>query len=500
MQTIFDFWEQVLRIAPTRLSSEMTEWLMRHVLPVSLTEDCLTLHVPKPFLKMWLEQNLLTDLRTIIQQVYPQPLQIVITTPADNAEPEIAKPDPEMTPFTPPEIPDFSKTNPAAGMLNQLPELTVPDFSVRETFPINPPAQREQSQNETNNMAWESIPYDETYTFDNFLVGNSNRLAMAAAKSVATKPGGRQNPLFIYGSSGLGKTHLLHAICNHVREHSPEKNIVFLSSENFLNNLISVLQHNSIDYNRAFREKYRNLDYILIDDIQLLGEGDKDATRMEFFHTFNELMNNNKQIVMTCDRLPEDMRQLEKRLVSRFQSGLVVEIQPSDYEMRCAFLNFWANKEGLEIPSDVITFIAENFPENFRSLEGIFTTILTYSSLDNRPVRLDWVREILADRLPEDARRIITPEMIIGEVAAFYKVRKEKLTGKSRPKNIAFPRQVAMYLCRELLDLSFSQIGSLFNRDHTTVIYAYDKIFAEQQKNPNLQTEIDKIQKNLESG
>ena len=490
MNNIFDIWEEVLHLLRKQLPQSIIDWLMANVLPVQIQDNTLVIHVSKPFLKTWLESNHLNDLTNACSTVLGTPAHIHIVVPEynENALSHQVDGNEEHLPRTAPSLKEMSQQTSSFT----LPEVPIPDLKpiIEKNIP--------EPQNIENDSYWKHIPFNENYTFDNFIVGNSNRMAKAAAMSVAENPAQRQNPLFIYGPSGLGKTHLMHAIRNYVKKHSPEKNIVFLSSEDFLINFISSLQQNRLDYNRAFREKYRTVDYILIDDVQFFGEGGKETTKMEFFHTFNELLNNEKQIVMTCDRLPENMRNLEERLISRFQSGLVVEIKPSDFEMRCAYLRNCASQEHLDLSWDVVKFIAENFDENFRHLEGIFTTIYTFSSIQSKPITLDMVREILADRLPKLSKPVLNADMILSEVAAFYKIKYDKLIGKSRPKNIAYPRQIAMYLCREMLDLSFSQIGKIFNRDHTTVLYAYEKIYTEIASDYNLKENIKEIKSHLQ--
>ncbi len=495
MNNIFDIWEQVLNLLKQQLSQDMVDWLMANVLPVQLQDNTLVIHVAKPFLKTWLESNLLDELTNACSSILGTTAHIHITLPQNN-ENVLSQPTEKYDDHLPRTSPSLKEMSQQTSSFT-LPEVPIPDLTpvVEKNIPTTPISESQSFENHTH---WKHIPFNEQYTFDNFIVGNSNHMAKAAAMSVAQNPAQRQNPLFIYGPSGLGKTHLMHAICNYVRQHTPEKNIVFLSSEDFLINFISSLQQNRLDYNRAFREKYRTVDYILIDDVQFFGEGGKETTKIEFFHTFNELLNHQKQIVMTCDRLPENMRNLEERLISRFQSGLVVEIKPSDFEMRCAYLKNCALQENLDLSWDVVKFIAENFDENFRHLEGIFTTIYTFSSMQSKPITLDMVREILADRLPKLSKPILSADMILSEVAAFYKIKYDKLVGKSRPKNIAYPRQIAMFLCREMLDLPFSQIGKLFNRDHTTVLYAYEKIYTEMAQDYNLKENIKEIKSRLQ--
>lgn len=490
MTDIFDFWETVLARLSERISPEMLNWLMSHVLPLTLTEDTLTAQVSKPFLKIWLEKNLLSDLQATVNEVAARPLTLQITLPQTTDVP----------------IPPLPSTNTAETFT--LPEPPVPVFRkptptvVQETSPSTPPAAAVQipaALESEYNFGKHSIPIDPACTFDNFIVSNSNTLARSAAFAVAQQPAQYQNPLFIYGPSGLGKTHLMHAICNYVRAHTPEKKFLFLTSEDFTNDFISALTQKGVEHNRAFREKYRSVDYLLIDDVQFFGK--KDGTQLEFFHTFNELLNSKKQIVMTCDRLPENMEKVEQRLISRFRMGLVVEIQPPDFEIRSAYLQKKAAAAEISMPTDVVSFLAENFTEDFRELGGVFNRIATLQSLSPEPITVEWAQQQLADILPAERRIILNPDIIINEVASFYKIRRDKLVGKTRPKNIVFPRQIAMFLCRDMLDLSFKEIAAAFNKnDHTTVMHAYDKIYKELQTNIKLQEEMQQIRQFLTGG
>ncbi|MBS6027806.1 MAG: chromosomal replication initiator protein DnaA [Negativicoccus succinicivorans] len=490
MTDIFDFWETVLARLGERISPEMLNWLMSHVLPLTLTEDTLTAQVSKPFLKIWLEKNLLSDLQATVNEVAARPLTLQITLPQATDVP----------------IPPLPSTNTTETFT--LPEPPVPVLPkptqtvVQETSPSTPPAAAVQipaAPESEYNFGKHSIPIDPACTFDNFIVSNSNTLARSAAFAVAQQPAQYQNPLFIYGPSGLGKTHLMHAICNYVRTHTPEKKFLFLTSEDFTNDFISALTQKGVEHNRAFREKYRSVDYLLIDDVQFFGK--KDGTQLEFFHTFNELLNSKKQIVMTCDRLPENMEKVEQRLISRFRMGLVVEIQPPDFEIRSAYLQKKAAAADISIPTEVVSFLAENFTEDFRELGGVFNRIATLQSLSPEPITVEWAQQQLADILPAERRIILNPDIIINEVASFYKIRRDKLVGKTRPKNIVFPRQIAMFLCRDMLDLSFKEIAAAFNKnDHTTVMHAYDKIYKELQTNIKLQEEIKQIRQFLTGG
>jgi len=314
-----------------------------------------------------------------------------------------------------------------------------------------------------------SSVYDK-YTFDNFIVGNSNRFAQSASLAVAEVPAYAYNPLFLHGGVGLGKTHLMHAIGNYIKKDNPDANIFFTSAEQFTNELINSIKDNK---NQEFRDKYRNIDVLLIDDIQFIAG--KTSTEEEFFHTFNALHESNKQIVITSDRPPEEMKTLPERLKSRFGWGLVCEILPPDYETRMAILRKKAQDENVIISDEIIDFIAERVPSNIRELEGIFNRVVAYRSLLNKEITLDMVMGILSEyvKMGENA---ITPESIIETCAKFYDIRKEDIYSNKRTKEIALARQVSMYLIREILDYSNAKAGACFNKDHSTVVYACKEI------------------------
>ncbi len=314
-----------------------------------------------------------------------------------------------------------------------------------------------------------SSVYDK-YTFDNFIVGNSNRFAQSASLAVAEVPAYAYNPLFLHGGVGLGKTHLMHAIGNYIKKDNPDANIFFTTAEQFTNELINSIKDNK---NQEFRDKYRNIDVLLIDDIQFIAG--KTSTEEEFFHTFNALHESNKQIVITSDRPPEEMKTLPERLKSRFGWGLVCEILPPDYETRMAILRKKAQDENVIIPDEIIDFIAERIPSNIRELEGIFNRVVAYRSLLNKEITLDMVMGILSEYI-KMGENVITPERIIETCAKFYDVKKDDIYSNKRTKEIALARQVSMYIMRELTDLSYPKIGSIIGKDHSTATYAIKTI------------------------
>jgi chromosomal replication initiator protein len=315
-------------------------------------------------------------------------------------------------------------------------------------------------------------PLNERYVFDRFVVGTNNQLAAAATRAVAEAPARMYNPLFIYGGVGLGKTHLMHAIGHAIMARDPSKRVAYISSERFTNDLIASIQEGRM---AEFRRRYREIDLLLIDDVHFLGE--KERTQEEFFHTFNALHDAQRQIVMTSDRPPKEIPGLEERLVSRFEWGLVTDIKPPDFETRVAILRKKADEDQIALADEVLEFIARNCRSNVRELEGAVIKLLAYSSLTRREVTIDLAREALGGVLSGGETPEITPSLIRERVAQLFGVSVEALSSKKRTKEVTMPRQVAMYLIRELLDLPLVEIGKLFGgRDHSTVIHSIQKV------------------------
>jgi chromosomal replication initiator protein len=325
----------------------------------------------------------------------------------------------------------------------------------------------------------ERSPLNPRYTFASFIAGPSNQFARAAALSVAENPGQAYNPLFIYGGSGLGKTHLLHAVGNHIVAARPGTRVRYVATESFVNELI-----NSIRLQRmpAFRETYRSVDVLLLDDVHIVAG--KERTQEEFFHTFNALHEAGQQIVLTSDTPPAAIQGLEERLRSRFVWGLVADIQPPDLETKCAIIREKAHSEGVDLTDDVVLFIARRVRENVRELEGYLNRVLVFLSLTASPPNLETVRAALTPILPEE--RTVTPQEIVRFVAHHYGLKVSDLKGRDNRRSVAFPRQVAMYLIREVLGLSYPEIGKLFGKHHSTVIYSIETITESRRSNPSL--------------
>lgn len=334
------------------------------------------------------------------------------------------------------------------------------------------------------------------YTFDNFVVGSSNEYATAIAMSTAKYPGQeKNNPLFLYGNSGLGKTHLMQAIGNEILKNSPDMKVVYVTSERFTNEMIESLHVKDMG---SFRQLYRNVDVLLIDDIQFIEN--KQGIQEEFFHTFNDLYLNNKQIVLTSDRMPKDLVTIEERLKTRFEWGLNIDIISPDYETRVAILKKKAESQNAYISEDVLSYIAEKIDSNVRELEGALLKIISYAGIRHTDVNMDIAESAIKSIVPDDGIIKITPQRILESVASYYNVTEDELLGKSKQKNIAFPRQVAMYLCKTLTDMNFVMIAkALGNRDRTTVMYGVDKIMLAIRNDSALKSDIDAITKDINS-
>lgn len=462
-------WEQILNKMREQLAKSAFKWL-DPVQPLALTSAELVLGTQTGMAKDWISSHYLTILADAVTEVLGSPRQItikVIEEPASSAPPA---------------------------------DLPVKDtLSPKKTKGANPnqvnlfnnsPASEDPAGNEMHIVApGDSSSLNPKYTFDTFVTGSSNRFAHAAAMAVAESPGRVYNPFFMYGGVGLGKTHLMHAIGNRVLHNHPEMRVLYVSSEQFTNEIIRSIQEGNAE---KFRQKYRNIDVLLVDDIQFLSG--KTSTQEEFFHTFNTLHDAQKQIILSSDRPPREVERLEDRLRSRFEWGLITDIQAPDLETRIAILKNKAQLDHFSVPIDVMVYIASRIDSNIRELEGALTRVVAYASLINQPVTTELVTIALKDVFPNNKTKEITMEVIQEIVASYFKIKIDDLHAKKRTRSIAFPRQIAMYLCRELTDTSLPQIGNFFGgRDHTTVIHAYDKISKEKDADMKLNAIINEL-------
>ncbi len=380
-------------------------------------------------------------------------------------------------------------------IINAVKEITSKDYELEFILPGSEQYFRISQSNpqNTNKEVFDDLNLNPKYVFDTFVIGNSNRFAHAASLAVAEAPAKAYNPLFIYGGVGLGKTHLMHAIGHYILNQNPNTKVVYVSSEKFTNELINSIRD---DTNVAFRNKYRNVDVLLVDDIQFIAG--KERTQEEFFHTFNALHEANKQIIISSDRPPKEIPTLEDRLRSRFEWGLIADIQPPDLETRIAILRKKAEIEGIDVPNEVMVHIANKIQSNIRELEGALVRIVAYSSLTNKEVTIELASEALKDIFSASKSKQITPSLIKEVVSEYYGIKVEDLDSKKRTRSISYPRQIAMYLCRELTDLSLPKIGEEFGgRDHTTVIHANEKISKEIETDPDVKMRIDNLIKEI---
>lgn len=374
-------------------------------------------------------------------------------------------------------------------------EITGTSYEIKLLLPED--IERQQAKQEVFNTAAEA-GLNPKYTFDTFVVGSNNKFAHAASLAVAESPGEIYNPLFLYGGVGLGKTHLMHSIAHFILKNNPSSRILYATSEEFTNELIEAIRNGNNTAMSKFREKYRNIDVLLIDDVQfIIG---KESTQEEFFHTFNTLHGAKKQIILSSDRPPKDMDILEDRIRSRFEWGLLADIQSPDYETRMAILRKKEELDGYNVGDDVIEYIAKNIKSNIRELEGSLNKIIAYANLEKREINLSLAEQVLKDIISPNEKKIITPEYIISTVAEHFDLSPADIIGSKRVSKIVHPRQIAMYLCREMTDVSLIVIGKCMgNRDHTTIMHGIEKIEKELSdiNNNNTTEEIDILKKKI---
>lgn len=375
---------------------------------------------------------------------------------------------------------------------NTLKQIAHKEYNINFVTPSQTPAKPAREVLDEGNASF----LNPKYTFDTFVIGNGNRFAHAASLAVAEAPAKAYNPLFLYGGVGLGKTHLMHAIGHFILSQNSSLKVLYVSSEKFTNELINAIKD---DKNEEFRSKYRNIDVLLIDDIQFIGG--KERTEEEFFHTFNALYEANKQIIISSDKPPKDIPTLEDRLRSRFEWGLIADIAPPDLETRIAILRKKAQLENLDVPDDVMVFIADKVASNIRELEGALNRVIAYSTLTENIINVDMATEALKDMFNNSKAVIINYKTIQEAVSRYFHLKTDELKSKRRSRDVSFPRQIAMYLCREMTDMSLPKIGDEFGgRDHTTVIHACEKINQDIESSTELRRTIEDIKKNISGG
>ncbi|MDS3920677.1 chromosomal replication initiator protein DnaA [Staphylococcus epidermidis] len=444
-----EIWDKVLEIAQERISNTSYQTFIKDTQLYSLKNDEAIILVSLPFNASWLNQRYSEIMQAIIYDVIGYEVK-----PHFISEDELAS---------------YNNVN---------------------TQEVQEPQVQHSS---IDDKTWGKEQFNMHNTFDTFVIGAGNRFPHAASLAVAEAPAKAYNPLFIYGGVGLGKTHLMHAIGHHVLSNKPNAKVIYTSSEKFTNEFIKSIRDNETE---AFREKYRKIDVLLIDDIQFIQN--KEQTQEEFFHTFNELHQNNKQIVISSDRPPKEIAKLEDRLRSRFEWGLIVDITPPDYETRMAILQKKIEEENLDIPPEALNYIANQIQSNIRELEGALTRLLAYSKLQGKPITTELTAEALKDIIQSPKSKKITIQDIQKVVGQYYSVRIEDFSAKKRTKSIAYPRQIAMYLSRELTDFSLPKIGEEFGgRDHTTVIHAHEKIANDIKSDPTFKQEVENLEKEI---
>lgn len=531
---IFELWTHVLEEIKIK-NPEYYNNFYSFVFPISFSDGIFTAMATVPYMIPWINAVYKTKLEKILSEKSGMPVKLVLQSqensevpaadpvPETSAAPETSvnfgippvsslpdkekkeNPDISFSPYKTeenpetyeePVIPDFMNIKPQNPEEVKLPSILDNPSSIRPSaapLPVKSPEKK--------------FPYKfDDYTFDNFVHGNCNEIAFQSAHAIALsceeytdspdnhyskkKPeASNYNPLFIYGPSGLGKTHLLLAISNYVKTHRPDLSILFVTSENFTNELIESIRNGKM---QEFREKYRTVDYLLIDDIQFFN-GTKESSRMEIFNTFNAIADNDNYIITTSDRTPSDLKDFHERLITRFSSGMIAHISPPDFEICSIILQKKAERSHIDMPEEVISFIAGNVNSSVRELEGAFKQVVGYCQIKKVPLTLENARDALANIIKVDLYSHLSAETIIDTVCKYYNVKKEQVLGKSRPKNVVIPRQMAMYIAREELNDSFPALVKYFNKDHSTIVHAYERVQKALKNNDRTRKELEDI-------
>ena len=535
---IFELWTHVLEEIKIK-NPEYYNNFYSFVFPISFSDGIFTAISTVPYMIPWINAVYKKKIEKILSEKSGMPVKLVLKTQESSDVPidvPTAEPTPEipvvteasenfgipslsstsdtekkenshasvdshkteenMEIYDKPAVPDFMNIKPQNPEEVKLPSILDNPSSIRPSavpLPVKSPEKK--------------FPYKfDDYTFDNFVHGNCNEIAFQSAHAIALsceeytdspdtnyskkKPeASNYNPLFIYGPSGLGKTHLLLAISNYVKTHRPDLSVLFVTSENFTNELIESIRSGKM---QEFREKYRTVDYLLIDDIQFFN-GTKESSRMEIFNTFNAIADNDNYIITTSDRTPSDLKDFHERLITRFSSGMIAHISPPDFEICSIILQRKAERIHIDMPEEVISFIAGNINSSVRELEGAFKQVVGYCQIKKVPLTLENARDALADIIKVDLYSHLSAETIIDTVCKYYNVKKEQVLGKSRPKNVVIPRQMAMYIAREELNDSFPALVKYFNKDHSTIVHAYERVQKALKNNDRTRKELKDI-------
>ena len=531
---IFELWTHVLEEIKIK-NPEYYNNFYSFVFPISFSDGIFTAMTTVPYMIPWINAVYKTKLEKILSEKSGMPVKLVLQS-QENSEVPAADPVPETSAVSetsgnfgiPPvsSLPDKEKKeNPDISFspykTEENPEIyeepVIPDFmNIKPQNPEevklpsildNPSSIRPSAVPLPVKSPEKKFPYKfDDYTFDNFVHGNCNEIAFQSAHAIALsceeytdspdtnyskkKPkASNYNPLFIYGPSGLGKTHLLLAISNYVKTHRPDLSVLFVTSENFTNELIESIRSGKM---QEFREKYRTVDYLLIDDIQFFN-GTKESSRMEIYNPFNAIADNDNYIITTSDRTPSDLKDFHERLITRFSSGMIAHISPPDFEICSIILQKKAERSHIDMPEEVISFIAGNVNSSVRELEGAFKQVVGYCQIKKVPLTLENARDALADIIKVDLYSHLSAETIIDTVCKYYNVKKEQVLGKSRPKNVVIPRQMAMYIAREELNDSFPSLEKYFNKDHSTIVHAYERVQKALKNNDRTRKELKDI-------
>lgn len=449
-------WSELLSVLEVNMDTVVFETWIMALKPIKLTSSELVLSAPNGFTKKMIEKRYLDDIVEILSFILKTEASIKIVLPTDS---------------------------------------NYKQYQVK----VQPGGQQYFYDNKQEvNTTKEDIEklkieqmLNPKYTFESFVKGKSNEFALSAAMAVAKNPATAYNPLFIYGGPGLGKTHLMQALAHEIMDNYPEMKVMYISSEKFTNELISSIGDKSSKKNIQFRDKYRNIDVLLIDDIQFIAG--KVGTQLEFFHTFNDLYAQNKQIILSSDKPPKEIETLEERLVSRFEWGLMADIQMPDYETRVAILKAKLNMEHAYVSDEILEYIAMNVKSNIRELEGALMTVLAHAQLLEGDIDLDRAKLALNKVIEESEKKPVTLEYIQEVVCEKYNLEMKDMSSKTRARQIAYPRQIAMYLCRQLTDLSLIMIAESFNRDHSTIMHGVDKITKDISEDMSFAEEINNL-------